>query len=131
MVCYPCALHIVSPHSCATGNLSLCLQEVGGTVFGYDPSTDIVMLKEPGTHGGVVNLRLYKAAQLQVCPHSGRLVCVRLSQQQQAGPVALRLESAVWPSDCTQTPPALGYIDMQRKNACALQWSRQQQQTGS
>jgi hypothetical protein len=35
-------------------------------VFGYDPSTDIVMLKEPGTHGGVVNLRLYKAAQLQV-----------------------------------------------------------------
>jgi hypothetical protein len=36
-------------------------------VFGYDPSTDIIMLKEPGTHGGVVNMRLYKAAQLQVC----------------------------------------------------------------
>lgn len=35
-------------------------------MFGYDPTTDIVMLKEPGTHGGVVNLRLYKAAQLQV-----------------------------------------------------------------
>jgi hypothetical protein len=55
-------------------------QEVGGTVFGYDPSTDIVMLKEPGTHGGVVNLRLYKAAQLQVCAESQK-VC----QQQQLG----------------------------------------------
>lgn len=42
------------------------LQEISGTVFGYDPSTDILMLTEPGTHGGVVNLRLYKAAQLQV-----------------------------------------------------------------
>eukprot|EP00775_Hariotina_reticulata_P007469 gene7469-7679_t len=42
------------------------MQEIGGTVFGYDPSTDVVMIKEPGAHGGVVNLRLYKAAQLQV-----------------------------------------------------------------
>ena len=46
--------------------LCCVLQEIGGTVFGYDPSTDIIMLKEPGTHGGVVNMRLYKAAQLQV-----------------------------------------------------------------
>jgi hypothetical protein len=42
------------------------MQEIGGIVFGYDPSTDVVIIKEPGTHGGVVNLRLYKAAQLQV-----------------------------------------------------------------
>jgi len=42
------------------------MQEIGGVVFGYDPSTDVVIIKEPGTHGGVVNLRLYKAAQLQV-----------------------------------------------------------------
>uniref|UniRef100_A0A383VVG2 AD domain-containing protein n=1 Tax=Tetradesmus obliquus TaxID=3088 RepID=A0A383VVG2_TETOB len=37
-----------------------------GTVFGYDPHTDTVMIKEQGTHGGVVNLRMYKAEQLQV-----------------------------------------------------------------
>jgi hypothetical protein len=43
------------------------LQEINGTVFGYDPQTDTVMIKEQGTHGGVVNLRLYKAAQLEVC----------------------------------------------------------------
>lgn len=35
-------------------------------MFGYDPHTDTVMIKEQGTHGGVVNLRLYKAEQLQV-----------------------------------------------------------------
>eukprot|EP00879_Flechtneria_rotunda_P004289 GHRR01004538.1.p1 GENE.GHRR01004538.1~~GHRR01004538.1.p1 ORF type:complete len:178 (+),score=50.01 GHRR01004538.1:277-810(+) len=41
-------------------------EEVTGTVFGYDPGTEMVMIKQPGTHGGVVNLRLYKADQLQV-----------------------------------------------------------------
>jgi hypothetical protein len=42
------------------------LQEINGVVFGYDPHTDVVMIKEQGTHGGVVNLRLYKGEQLQV-----------------------------------------------------------------
>jgi hypothetical protein len=53
--------------------LLLCLlcfdalaQEISGIVFGYDPHTDVVMIKEQGTHGGVVNLRLYKATQLEV-----------------------------------------------------------------
>lgn len=44
----------------------LHLQEIGGTVFGYDPVTDVVMIREQGTHAGVVNLRLYKASQLEV-----------------------------------------------------------------
>lgn len=43
------------------------MQDISGTLFGYDPNTDVVMIKEPGTHGGVVNLRLYKAQQLKVC----------------------------------------------------------------
>jgi hypothetical protein len=43
------------------------MQEIKATVFGYDPTTDMVMLREAGTHGGVVNVRLYKAAQLTVC----------------------------------------------------------------
>eukprot|EP00878_Enallax_costatus_P003780 GHUV01003996.1.p1 GENE.GHUV01003996.1~~GHUV01003996.1.p1 ORF type:complete len:180 (+),score=44.74 GHUV01003996.1:322-861(+) len=52
-----CAIQVQTKHT---------KEDISGTVFGYDPNTDMVMIKEPGTHGGVVNLRLYKAAQLQV-----------------------------------------------------------------
>ncbi|KAF8058345.1 RMD5 [Scenedesmus sp. PABB004] len=52
-----CSVRVLTAHT---------KEEIGGIVFGYDAATDVVMIREPGTHGGVVNLRLYKAAQLQV-----------------------------------------------------------------
>ena len=42
------------------------LQEYSGTVFGYDPNTQTLMLKEAGTHGGVCNLRLLKVSAIKV-----------------------------------------------------------------
>jgi hypothetical protein len=41
-------------------------QDVAGTIFGYDPATECLMLKQPGTHGGVANLRLIKASAIKV-----------------------------------------------------------------
>ena len=41
-------------------------QDVAGTIFGYDPATECLMLKQPGTHGGVANLRLIKASAVKV-----------------------------------------------------------------
>jgi hypothetical protein len=81
----------------ATGSMTaaLCaLQEIQGTVFGYDPHTDIVMIKEQGTHGGVVNLRLYKAAQLEVCSsatlHPQQWPQLQLHQQHEQPPELCR-----------------------------------------
>jgi hypothetical protein len=42
------------------------VQEVKGTVFGYDAATDTLILREQGSHGGVCNLRLLKASFVQV-----------------------------------------------------------------
>jgi hypothetical protein len=41
-------------------------KEVTGTVFAYDASTRSLVLKQPGTHGGVHNLRLYSAGAIRV-----------------------------------------------------------------
>lgn len=52
-----------------------CAQEVSGTVFAYDPATQSLVLKQPGTHGGVSNLRLYAAAAIQVRRGGGCRAC--------------------------------------------------------
>lgn len=40
-------------------------EEVAGTIFAYDAATQSLMLKQPGSHGGVSNLRLLKASAIK------------------------------------------------------------------
>jgi hypothetical protein len=48
-------------------------QEVTGTVFAYDASTQSLVLQQNGSHGGVHNLRLYAKPAIKVCAqHSVR-----------------------------------------------------------
>jgi hypothetical protein len=43
----------------------LSSQEVSGTVFTFDEATDCLVIKEPGTHGGVHNVRVLRASAVR------------------------------------------------------------------
>lgn len=45
---------------------SLPQQEISGVIFAYDTVTGIIALKQPGSHGGVTNVRLIRGDHIQV-----------------------------------------------------------------
>lgn len=53
--------------ACAFADHRLWAQEITGIVFAYDEATECLMLTQPGTHGGVNNLRLLKKSVVKVC----------------------------------------------------------------
>lgn len=56
-------------------------EEISATIFAYDAPSDMLLLKEKGSHNGVCNLRLL----------SGSCVATVISEQQPKGPVDLLL----------------------------------------
>lgn len=62
------ALELGVGHS--VGLRTLAGQEVFGDVFAVDRKTSLLVLKEPGSHGGVSNLRVIRASYIDKIIHS-------------------------------------------------------------